>query len=376
MRIAFVIEHFSASKGGGEGYAALLSREASKAGHDIHIYASSFEDPGYPVNYHEVSIAKHPRVNRDKRFDQAICAELSRAEFDLIHSFSRISKVDVTRPGGGCHLAWMKYDLLSFRSPIKRFIRSISRSFSPRNKSMAEIEKKCYHSAKKIIAVSNMVKNHITEFYPEVADKIVVVHNGVDLNKYNYEEIHPQRGIARTKCKVSDQVAILFVANNFRLKGLETLVRACGDYKDQVCILAAGKGRSGKYASLARKKGVQINFIGPVSDMRELYAAADIVCHPTFYDPFSNVTLEGMASGLPVITSGMNGASEIIEQGIDGYVVEDPADWKGFSNCIGELLGKKTREMVSEKAIEKARQFDIKFNAEKILRIFEEVAGS
>jgi len=66
--------------------------------------------------------------------------------------------------------------------------------------------------------------------------------------------------------------------------------------------------------------------VGPVTDVEKYYCAGDLFIFPTIYEPFSNVCLEAMASGLPVITSRINGASEVLEEGKNGYIIENPID--------------------------------------------------
>ena len=69
----------------------------------------------------------------------------------------------------------------------------------------------------------------------------------------------------------------------------------------------------------------RVSFWGPEKEIKKLYGMADVFVLPTIYDPFSNATLEAMATGIPVITTEHNGASEIIEDGVQGFIV-DPLD--------------------------------------------------
>jgi UDP-glucose:(heptosyl)LPS alpha-1,3-glucosyltransferase len=78
-----------------------------------------------------------------------------------------------------------------------------------------------------------------------------------------------------------------------------------------------------------------VRFLGPRSDVESVYAAADALILPTRYDAFANATLEAAASGLPVLTSGTNGASALLAPG--AIVVEDPEDVAGFAAGLDEL---------------------------------------
>ena len=77
---------------------------------------------------------------------------------------------------------------------------------------------------------------------------------------------------------------------------------------------------------LVRKNGYEDNimFLGHVEKIESVFCASDMFILPTFYDPFSNVCLEAMACGLPVITTRLNGAAEIIEDRVSGILVDSP----------------------------------------------------
>ena len=79
-------------------------------------------------------------------------------------------------------------------------------------------------------------------------------------------------------------------------------------------------------------------FWGSEYKIERLYAIADVFVLPTIYDPFSNAALEAMASGLPVVTTSYNGASELIENGVHGYVIDNPLDAGAFAGRISDSL--------------------------------------
>src|SRR5207245_1040817 len=79
-------------------------------------------------------------------------------------------------------------------------------------------------------------------------------------------------------------------------------------------LLVAGRGNEMLYKTKRLRfwREETVQFLGEVADISRVYAAADIFILPTIYDPFSNACLEALACGLPVITTGSNGFSEII----------------------------------------------------------------
>ena len=81
--------------------------------------------------------------------------------------------------------------------------------------------------------------------------------------------------------------------------------------------------------------------------MPSLYRGASFLLHPSRYDPCSLVVIEALASGLPVITSGEDGASELVRQGQNGYVVPSCEDWPAFAACVEHLDDPKLRSKLS-----------------------------
>jgi len=95
-----------------------------------------------------------------------------------------------------------------------------------------------------------------------------------------------------------------------------------------------------------------VAFAGHDLDMPAEYARADLLVHPAIYEPFANVCLEALASGLPVVTSRINGASEVIRHGESGAIVERPDDIDELAAAI-RLFEKRDASANARQAAEK-----------------------
>ena len=158
-----------------------------------------------------------------------------------------------------------------------------------------------------MIAISEMVRNHFQEYLHFSAADLRLVRLAPDPERLD-ECDRPRRRLEwRQQWGIApDTTVALFVGLNYRLKGLEPLLHAVKRLPNRpFCLLVAGHPRTGEYERLARRLGVEhrVRFIGYCKDMRNGYFAADLLVHPTFYDPCSHVVLEAMTCGLPVITS-------------------------------------------------------------------------
>ena len=251
---------------------------------------------------------------------------LKRQQFDIIHSFERTFYQDIYRAGDGCHREWLEQ-----RRKIDPPGKSILHRINPLHIAILWIEKQIFKEGnyKAIMANSRRGKKEIMDLYGVPENKIHVIYTAVDSNRFTGD--HGQE----TKEKLCRQLGInpdkpllLFVGSGFRRKGLPAALKALAILPFPAHLVVVGKERLSPYQRFARKLGVDssVTFTGPIFDVVPFYKGTDLFVFPTIYEPFSNVCLEAMAAGLPVVTSRINGASEVIIESENGCVVEDPLD--------------------------------------------------
>ena len=102
-----------------------------------------------------------------------------------------------------------------------------------------------------------------------------------------------------------------------------------------------------------------------------LLLGADAFVFPTVYEPFSNACLEAMAAGLPVVTTAVNGASEVLRHGVSGFVVDDPLDDAGIAERMERLLSVDTRRRMGEEARRAASALTPERNTAETLSVLE-----
>jgi UDP-glucose:(heptosyl)LPS alpha-1,3-glucosyltransferase len=142
------------------------------------------------------------------------------------------------------------------------------------------------------------------------------------------------------------------------------------DKKIGLVVLGAGKQRP--FERLARQLRCEdhIRFIGNQRNPIPYYQAADVYVQPTYYDPCSLVALEALACGLPVITTEMNGAGELLTPGREGDILTDPADVAGLANLMEEYLDQSRRIQAGAAARRLAERYSLDRNSHAIIELY------
>ncbi|MDP8235397.1 MAG: glycosyltransferase family 4 protein [Candidatus Erginobacter occultus] len=385
MKIAFCIENYLTSRVGAEQYVNDLSRRLSAGSHEVHILTmSSGEDHRDGLRIHILKCGPLPRFLKTLCF-AVRCRKAVRGQgFDIVHSFGRTWGMDVFQPLGGSQIAGLIGNIRSIDSLPRWVIKILTYIFSFRRIIYFYVERVQMKEAEVVIAISAMVKGDLLRYCRLRENKVRIVRNGVDLNRFHPRNRENSREQTRRNLGLAAaDVMVIFLAHNFRLKGLQTLIGAMAEmdksrpgHPFKVVVLGAGKEK--QFAALARKLRVadKFLFIGCEEDTPRFYAAADISVHPSYYDPSALVVLEAMASGLPVITTAYCGTSEIIQEGQEGYIVPTPSDTVLLADRIRRLGDRELRRRMGEAARRRAEEFPYSRNMQEVLDIYDQYIGS
>ncbi|HEY0257939.1 MAG TPA: glycosyltransferase family 4 protein, partial [Candidatus Methylacidiphilales bacterium] len=330
-RIAFLRRRFSAT-GGAERYLLRLASGLAARGHQLTLYCEDWSQRENPFQ-----AMRKIESNDPVSFAQKISEQPLRDRHDIVFSLERVPDCDLYRAGDGVHADWLAYRR-AFH-PILGRTRTALRS---KNKEMCQLEARVFSpgGARRVICNSRFVADQIINRFQFPSDKIDIIYNGVPYQQFSTGD---------------------------RTLGRQTLKLAPDDY----VILLVGAGKERKGHAIARRavrrlnnpraKLVIVDSPPPVA-MPHVYAAADVFLLPTLYDPFANVTLEALAAGLPVITSAQNGASEIIQNETNGFVLPRADDDKLIVHLLDHLVAPAHRAAFRQHAQALAQQYDLAKN--------------
>jgi glycosyltransferase involved in cell wall biosynthesis len=192
------------------------------------------------------------------------------------------------------------------------------------------IEKKVLANSDKITVLSNFTKKKLIDKYKIPADKVSVIHGGVDLNRF---KLSKKRALIRKAIGIPDnKIVILTVRNLVNRMGLDNLIYALNNIVNSapdIYLVIVGDGPlKPNLIVLTNNLGLNdfIHFAGfaPEDKLPTYYQMADLFVLPTKeLEGFGLVTLEALASGLPVLGTPIGGTKEILGRFDPDFIFEN-----------------------------------------------------
>lgn len=204
-----------------------------------------------------------------------------------------------------------------------------------------------------------------------------VISNGIDLDMFNKKN---DGTYLKKQFNLPDKPILLFVGRLDKEKNIDFLVRAGAIVKKQhdfhIVIVGQGKEKSA-LKKLAANGGISgdITFTGflPKKDLPNIYAIADIFVMPSIAELQSLVTMEAMATSLPVVGADAVALPHLIHDSQNGYLFK-PGDEFSLAEKLSILLNdKRLRQRMGQKSLEIIGEHDIQKTVKKVESAFEEV---
>lgn len=384
MKIALCYESMMPQQGGCETYLADLARYLVNDQHEVHLFATRFDANAFPsaVMHHLLPASTGLRFLRPWQFAKACYRALQHHDFDVTVGFIKTWGQDILIPQGGFHVASAEHNIRKHASPLTRALVRVIHSIDPKQWSFRALERRqLFDFPSVIVAPSKMVQRHAKEHYQLDENRVRVVHNAIDAERF------PTHDRLLVRSQMRDQNALLpednvglFVGHNYRLKGLIPLLHSLTLIEKEINfkLLICGSPNYSRYQRLAERLGIteRVRFLGFHPDVREAFFAADFLVHPSFYDPCALVTMEALACGLPVITTRLNGGSELLPAAMASLTIDTPHHHQAMAEQITRLCQPGLRATLARTAREAAQQWTFADHYRALLSIFKEVAGN
>ncbi len=378
MDIILLILHADPARGGAERYTLDLAGALVQRGHRVALGARSFAQVPPGVERVNLDAGGATRIGQYRRFLNAIDTHLASRRYDVVHAMLPVRQCDVYHPHAG-----IAAEVTQSGSLFKR----LRNAANARRRAFAAVEQRLLsaNSPPVVLCLSEIIKQTVRRHYPLGDDRLAMLFNAVDLERFNPAE-HFEAGQAlRRQYGISPETPLAaMIAQDFHRKGLEQALRAIAmdnkgaGQRPRMALIVAGRPNPAPFQQLAGKLGVdnQVIFAGPVADPRPIYAGADMLVLPTRHDPCSLVVLEALAMELPVITTRCNGASEIMVSGRHGIVLDDPDDIAPLAEAMRRLADPEQREKMRQACRDLRPRLAAQTHLDRLMGIYGTIAAA
>ena len=358
MNVGLVRRGYSKT-GGAEAYLLRLADSLDGMGHDVTIFGS----PEWPVNERPPGKFITVQGHSPARFAKELWNLNPSGLCDMVYSLERVNACDYFRAGDGVHLSWLER-----RKVLEPWWKGAWRRFDKKHRQLLSLEQRMLRSPqlKGVIANSRLVAEELQQYHGLAPSMVHVVYNGLPTADFRY---HPEmRKDARARLSASpEDILVAFVGTGWARKGLPWAIEAV-----ELCARKTGAPLRLIVAGRGSSKGLsnrRTTFIGPISPVTPLLMAADIFMLPTVYDPFSNASLEAYATGLPILTTKANGFSEVMQQPIDGQVLENGWEIQVMAAALETMLPLAGNEDARLERVRRASKYTMDLNLQKTLEV-------
>jgi len=371
LRIAVLNRIFDPAGGGAERYSIALVEQLAQR-HEIHVFAQQIRHSAPGVTYHLVSTPlRKPRWLNQLWYATATWW-VTRRGFDLVHSHENTWQGQVQT----VHVLPVKYNLFHGRTGWRRVLAWAKVWTSPRLLTYLGLERLrvAARGGRCVVVTSASLGDTLAATYPGTAAVTTVITPGVVLPAVPTDAA--EQGAARMQLGLPPGGrCLLLVGNDYRKKGLGTLLRVLRDLPADVVLAVVGNpGQIPVFERQAQAEGVagRVFFLGSLQDVAPAYRAADCLVHPTLEDTFAMVVLEAMAHGLPVVVSSAAycGISSLLSHGADALLLDDPQDAAKLASTLQQVLGD---EALRQQLGSQARAFASRYQWPAIARQQEAV---
>jgi len=228
-----------------------------------------------------------------------------------------------------------------------------------------------------VIAVSSSIRTFLCRKERIPADKISVIYNSVDLERFSPKGDPRGRQEGRKRWGLPADALIvggvgrLHYQKNFPLF-LEVAAEVCNRLPQALFVIAGEGPERAHLEEMSQRLGIasRVRFLGFVKDMPELYQSLDLLLLTSHFEGTPLTVLEAMAMGVPVVASQVDGVAEVLEDGHDGLLVP-PGHRDLFVQGICRVLqDQQLWQKLSRAGQEKARHH---FSAEAMVRQVEKL---
>lgn len=368
--------------GGGAGNATsyIMKEFSSFPGLEIDLITSSIdkeyhlEKVGSNIRIHRIPIGKNPQnlhyQSQKELMVYAVKAYffarklMKKNKYDLTHSF-------FTVPCGQVSWILKKMHKLPYVVSLRGSdVPGYSQKFSLIYKFINPLIRKIWKDADNVVSVSSGLRDLARKFNPD--QEIDVIFNGINISEFQYQ---PEK-------VDTDHFRILCVSRLTQRKAIDYLIRAVANLKEKhpdVVLELVGDGeQKSELENLARELKAEkyIVFTGLVKheEVSAYFNRASVFVLPSLNEGMSNVMLEALACGLPIVATDTGGTKELVDDGRNGFIIK-MKDAKDIEEKVERLIAdQELRKKMAQESRKKAEEMSWRKVADDYFNFYEKLA--
>ncbi|MBF0510781.1 MAG: glycosyltransferase family 4 protein [Candidatus Omnitrophica bacterium] len=360
MNILFLTTHLNT--GGITSYLLTLGEDLVKAGHQVFIVSSGGDcEEGFlqaGMHHTTIDIRTKSEASLKLWLNAGKIQNLIRKEnIHIIHAQTRVTQV-----------------LGAFLSQITgvKMVTTCHGFFKPRwfRKTFP-----CWGQG--VIAISKPVYNHLRGDFGILPDQIHLIANGIDLSRFSMTKPDQKRQL-RQKWQMDDAPLIGIIARLSDVKGIDVLLKGMPlilKVIPKAMLIIAGEGPDEEYLQRITRDLLledHVRFMPTINKTHELLGAFDVFAMPSIMEGLGLSVIEAQACGIPVVASKVGGLIDLIEDGINGYLVpvNDPEALAG--RIIDVLNTPQKAQLMAEAARDGVEQnFSAQRMTKETIKVYE-----
>ncbi len=226
-----------------------------------------------------------------------------------------------------------------------------------------------------VVAPSRQMADTFVNVYGCDPAEVVVIEHGLDLGRFDPQSTDGTD--VRREMGLEGRLVLGAISKRHWVKNLDALVRAFATVapdREDVHLVILGVGDWEPLRATVRELGLthRVSLLDRREDVPQVLAALDVFIHPALAESFGLAIVEAMAMALPVLSTPVGIAPEVIEDGISGIEIRG-TDPDALSDAMGRALA--SRQNWPELGAE-ARRRALRFNPERWVRAYEELYES
>jgi UDP-glucose:(heptosyl)LPS alpha-1,3-glucosyltransferase len=233
-----------------------------------------------------------------------------------------------------------------------------------KRQAFAAAERRIVERGASIIALSSQQRAEAIEHLGARSEQVKVIFNGIDLARFTPPQ-DPALSEARARLGLDHrEVMVLFIGQDFARKGLDRLlagIRRADDARFKLHVVGQGNPIEAPFAT----------YHGPMSDVRPMLHAADMLALPSRSDPFGLVALEAMACGIPAIVSRACGVAEAMTDGVHGSVVDNTDDPDAWADAIRQWIEPAPRHAARQSLMTHRSRLGIEAHVDAVVELYQ-----